>query len=74
MHVDIRRWPLIHSRIRHGSSVMPPKASRLKKLPQRPMACPMKKPATQQSASAQRLSCFFRQTSHAVKNAAMTAP
>ena len=53
---------------------MPPKASRLKKLPQRPMACPMKMPATQQSVIAQKLSFFFRQTSHAVRNAARMPP
>ena len=64
----------VHSLMRQGSSVAAPKASRFIKLPQRPMACPMKRPCTQQSASAQNESFWQRLKIYAVKKPAMTPP
>ena len=65
---------VVVSSMRHGMVVSVPKASRFMKLPQRPAACPMRKPMTTRSVSAPILMPFFRHSTKPVRNAAITPP
>ena len=63
-----------HTCIRQGRSVSVPKASRLKKLPQRPTAWPMKRPMTPTSISAPTESFLTLQKMTSTVTAAMMPP
>ena len=64
----------VHSRIRQGSVVSPPKASRFIKFPQRPTAWPINRPITPRSAKAPKDSFRFRQKASRTKKAVIIPP
>ena len=67
-------WPGSVSPMREKAAVSRPKASRLMKLPQRPMHCPMSRPGAQTSAIAPKGIFRFRHQTTPVRMPAITPP